>query len=319
MIISASRRTDIPAFYTSWFMNRIREGYLFVQNPFNAHKYSRVDLSPHKVDAVVFWTKNPRPILQHLDELDQKGYRYYFQFTLTGYPSAIEPSVPKIDAGLSTFKELSNKLGADRVVWRFDPIILSDITNKDFILRNFERIAKELSNYTKRVVVSFADFYKKVTNNLHRVENEMHIKFYDISLNMDQINRISSHLSEIAHKNSMQIFSCADKYELSKFGIKHGKCIDDDLIKDLFGIALHVQKDKSQRDECGCVQSQDIGQYNSCIHDCVYCYANYNKHMAHRKQSLHDPNSPFLLGNGNQTQQVHKKEKGDQLSLLRSK
>lgn len=317
MIISASRRTDIPAFYALWFMNRIRDGYLFVQNPFNAHKYSRVDLSPQKVDAIVFWTKNPRPILQYLDELDQKGYRYYFQFTLTGYPQVLEPSVPKIDVGLNIFKELSKKLGADRVVWRFDPIILSDITNEDFILRTFERIAKDLCNYTKRVVISFADFYKKVTNNLQRVENEMHIKFYDISLHMDQIIRISSYLSEIAYKNSMQIFSCAEKYDLAKYGVEHGKCIDDNLIKNLFGNSLHVKKDKYQREECGCVQSLDIGQYNTCTHDCVYCYATYNKQMAHIKRSLHDPDSPFLIGNDKHRppQQI---KKDSQLSLFKN-
>ena len=298
-------------------MNRIREGYLFVQNPFNAHKHSRVDLSSHQVDSIVFWTKNARPILQYLDELDQKGYKYYFQFTLTGYPKSIEPSVPSIDASLSTFKDLSKKLGAERVIWRFDPIIISDISKEDFILRTFEKIAKQLHNYTKRVVISFADFYKKVTNNLNRLEKESNIKFYDVSCNMEQINRISSYLSEIAHSNSMQIFSCAEKYELSQFGVKHGKCIDDDLIRKLFGIAIDVQKDKFQREECGCVQSQDIGQYNTCIHDCVYCYANFNKNMAHSQWSLHDPSSPFLLGNGNQTQMP--KEKEAQLSLLKNK
>lgn len=315
MIISASRRTDIPAFYADWFINRMREGHLFVQNPFNAHKHSKVNLSPDVVDAIVFWTKNPKPLLRHLEELDELGFKYYFQFTLTGYPKAIEPSVPQFEEVISTFKELSNRLGADRVVWRFDPIIISDITDADFIFNNFERIAEQLQKYTKRVMISFADFYKKVLRNLNRVENEMNIKFYDVSANEDQINRISSYLSEIAHNNSIQIFSCAEEYDLSGCGIEHGKCIDDGLLKDLFGVALNVQKDKHQREACGCVQSQDIGQYNSCIHDCVYCYANYNKNVAHRNKSLHDPDSPFLVGNNNHVQQIPKEEKENQLKL----
>jgi hypothetical protein len=224
MIISASRRTDIPAFYADWFMNRIKEGYLFVQNPFNTHKYSRVNLSKEAVEAIVFWTKNPRPILKHVDELTDMGFKYYFQFTLTGYPSAIESSVPRFAEIISTFKDLSNKIGAEKVIWRYDPIIISDVSPEDFIVKNFERIAGELRNHTKRVIISFADFYKKVVKNLDKLNNQASIKFYDINLNTEQINRISSQLSEIAHRNSLRIFSCSD-YDLSCFGISHGKCI----------------------------------------------------------------------------------------------
>ena len=314
MIISASRRTDIPAFYSDWFMNRIREGYLFVQNPFNAHKYSKVDLSPNAVDAIVFWTKNPQPMLKYLDELDGMGFNYYFQFTLTGYPSSIEPSVPPVEEVKASFKELSKRLGAERVVWRFDPIIISDITSENVILKNFKEISDELQEYTKRVMISFADFYKKVLKNLSNLEHEMNIKFYDISLSRDQVSRVSSNLAEIARKNSMQIFSCAEEYDLLEFGIEHGKCIDDGLINKLFGFALNAPKDKYQREACGCVQSQDIGQYNSCIHDCVYCYANFNKNMAHKNKMSHDPHSPFLLGNGHFSEES-KEKREDQLRL----
>lgn len=313
-IISASRRTDIPAFYALWFMNRIRDGFLFVQNPFNSDNFFKIDLSPQKVEVIVFWTKNPQPMLTYLDELNKRGYRYYFHFTLTGYPRILEPSVPPLEARLNIFKELSKKIGANKVIWRFDPIILSNITNEDFILRTFETLSKELKHYTRRVVISFADFYKKVIANLRKIEKEGPIKFYNI--NMDQVVKLSSYLSEIATKNAMQIFSCAEKYDLSKFGVNHGKCIDDNLIKELFGVALNLQKDKYQRKECGCVQSQDIGQYNSCIYNCVYCYANYNKKIAHNQHSLHDPDSPFLIGNRN-ISQAFEEEKKDQLGLFR--
>jgi len=315
MIISASRRTDIPAFYADWFMKRIEEGFLYVQNPFNIHKYSKVDLSLEAVEAIVFWTKNPYPMLKYLDELSRLGYKYYFQFTLTGYPSVIEPSVPSVDKLISTFKELSSQLGAEKVIWRFDPIIISDVTPEEYIIASFEKIAQRLRNHTKRVVISFADFYKKLEKNFNKLRNEAHINFYDINLNSSQIDRISSRLSEIADNNLMRIFTCSEEYNLSRFGIQHGKCIDDELLKQLFGFALKVSKDKNQREACGCVQSRDIGQYNSCVHDCVYCYANFNKEMAHRNKMAHDPNSPFLFGNCN-IHELDNNEKEKQLNLL---
>jgi DNA repair photolyase len=315
MIISASRRTDIPAFYAEWFIKRIREGYLFVQNPRNAHKYTKVNLSKDAVDAIVFWTKNPYPILKHLDELSLLGYKFYFQFTLNGYPPVIESSVPQFDEIISIFKRLSSKIGAEKVIWRFDPIIISDITTEEYIIKNFERIAGLLRNHTNKVVISFADFYKKVTKNFDKVKHETGIEFYDVNLNIEQINRISTLLAQIAQNNSMQIFSCSEEYDLSRFGIQHGKCIDDDLLKQLFGVVLKTSKDKSQRDACGCVQSQDIGQYNSCIHDCVYCYANFNKHVSHRNKTMHDPNSPFLIGEG-KPKEIEKIKKGEQMKLL---
>lgn len=312
MIISASRRTDIPAFYAEWFMNRLREGFLFVQNPFNAHKLSRIELSPDKIDAIVFWTKNPKPLLKYLKEIDEMGYNYYFQFTLTGYPKQLEPSVPLIDEILSTFKQLSEQIGPQKVIWRYDPIIISDITDEKYILKNFENLTKILSNHTRRVVISFADFYKKVLRNIDKITNEQNINFYDINLRPDQIENISKFISSIAKEHSLDIFSCAEKLNLSHCGINHGKCIDDELISELFGIRFDISKDKNQRDECGCVQSKDIGQYNTCTHDCLYCYANNDKKLASKNKDSHDPSKPTLIGNGIPIEQGAKK----QLSLI---
>lgn len=247
MIISASRRTDIPAFYAEWFINRLRDGYLLVQNPFNTNMYSRVELSPDKVEAIVFWTKNPRPLMQYLKDIDRLGYKYYFQFTLTGYPKVIEPSLPSVETRINTFKELSDKVGPQKVIWRYDPIVISDITDEEFNLRNFEKLSAELHKYTKRSVISYADFYKKVLKNVEIVTKNTNVRFYDINSNTNQIYKMSSHLSNIAKENSLNIYSCAETIDLSKQGIEHGKCIDDKLIKEVFGLTLNIPKDKYQR------------------------------------------------------------------------
>jgi DNA repair photolyase len=312
MIISASRRTDIPALYAEWFINRLREGNLQVQNPFNSSKYSWIELAPDKIDAIVFWTKNPKPILKHLKDIDGMGYNYYFQFTLTGYPKSIEPSLPKLHDRLLSFKNLSTIIGPDKVIWRYDPIIISDITSEEYIIDNFKYLARELNKFTKRVVVSFADFYKKAKRNFTRIKKEQNITFYDINSELDHIYNISSNLSNIAKGYSLNIFSCAEKIDLSGCGISDGKCIDDDLIEYLFKKPMKFSKDKNQRKDCGCVQSKDVGQYNSCTHDCVYCYANSSKTYAQHNRSKHNPSSSTLIGNG----MPYKGTQSKQLNLL---
>ncbi len=296
MIVSASRRTDIPAFYAEWFINRIRAGHLFVQNPFNANQFKRVDLSPGNVDVIVFWTKNPKPIIGYLDELDDRGYRYYFLFTLTAYPALLEPSVPPARELLAAFAALSRKIGAERMVWRFDPIILSDVTPESAVIGNFERLARQLRGSTSRVVISFVHLYNSVNRTLDRVSKEHGVAFHDGSRSPEQVQRIAAGLAEIARANLLEIVSCAQKPDLSAVGIEHGKCIDDRLIQRLFGISVSNRKDRNQREACPCVESQDIGQYNTCTHGCIYCYATFNKKQACRNRTLHDPESPFLIG-----------------------
>ncbi len=290
MIISASRRTDIPAFYSEWFMNRVREGFLLVQNPFNAHQVTHVDLSPGNVDVIVFWTRDPRPLIGRLDELDTLGYRYYFQFTLTGYPKVLEPSVPPVTEQLSAFKALSGKIGAERVIWRFDPIILSDLTPERSVIEGFDRLARELSGSTSRVVISFLHLYTSVKRNLARSGQDI------TSPDEAQARRIARGLADIAAVNSMEIVSCAGTLDLSAEGVGRGKCIDDRLIKKLFGLTVSDRKDRYQRESCLCVESKDVGRYATCTHGCVYCYANSSRTAAHRNRVLHDPESPFLVG-----------------------
>lgn len=297
MIISASRRTDIPAFFADWFMNRVRAGSVEVRNPFNKAQASRVSLFPVDVDAIVFWTKNPAPLMKHLDELDSMGYKYYFLYTLNGYPALLEPRVPSCEDSVSTFRALSGRLGAGRVIWRYDPIIITDATPEEYIVSNFTRLAGQLEGAAKRVTFSFAviDGYRKVIANMERFSREHGMKFEDITGKPDVVRRLASAIADIARRHSMDIYSCADPNDLSAYGIRHGKCIDDGLIRELFGIEVGHGKDKNQRSACGCVQSRDIGQYNTCLHGCVYCYATSGALEAVANYQRHDPMAPSML------------------------
>ena len=298
VIISASRRTDIPALYPDWFMNRIREHHCFVRNPFNPGQIKRVDLSPENVDVIVFWTKNPQPMLGCLDELDGRGYRYYFHFTLTAHPKTIEPFVPEEPELVDAFKTLSNRIGALKMIWRFDPIIFSDVTPEQKIVDTFRRLAQELRDSTKRVVISFVHLYRSVARNLQRIEKEKGVRFYDGARSVEQVQRVALALAQIARAHSMEITSCAEKLDLSDAGVAHGKCIDDQLIRNVFGINVSDKKDRYQREDCLCVESQDIGEYSTCTHGCVYCYAASNKLEALKKRNAHDPRGPFLISRG---------------------
>ena len=276
-------------------MNRIREGFLLVRNPFNAHQIKRVDLSPPAVDAIVFWTRNPRPLLKHLDELDTRGYRYCFQFTITGYTAVFEPFVPPVTEQISAFTELSRQIGRKRVVWRFDPVILSDITTESTIIKIFDHLARGLSGSTSRVVMSFIHLYKSVRRNMATVSRSQDVAFHDESRTEEQARRIAKALAEIAKAHSIELTSCAETLDLSAEGVTHGACIDATLIREALGVAVTDRKDRYQREGCLCAESQDIGQYGTCTHGCIYCYASSNTILARRNRSLHDPNSPFLI------------------------
>lgn len=293
MIISASRRTDIPAFYSNWFINRMREGFLLTRNPFNAHQIKRVSLKPEDVEAVVFWTRNPSKLMGFLPEMEAHGYRYYFQYTITGYPRTVEKSVPSPHRAIETFIKLSQQIGPDRVVWRYDPILLSNLLPLDEHKRLFSKIAGMLAGKTSRVVISFADFYKKTEKNLKHVEG---LICSDITQHHEQLIELSAYMAKIALSNGMEIKSCAEAVDVRSAGILPGKCIDDELIRDVFGLTLDGKKDSGQREECGCIKSIDIGVYNTCLHGCSYCYATFNHDAVIKNQKQHDPLSPFLLG-----------------------
>ncbi|MDR0881753.1 MAG: DUF1848 domain-containing protein [Candidatus Adiutrix sp.] len=288
MIISASRRTDIPALYSDWFFNRIADGFVVTKNPFNANQLTKLKLSPDVVDAIVFWTKNPAPMITMLDRLDNKGLIYYFQFTLTPYDVDMEPELPpKLDI-INTFINLSVKIGRNRVIWRYDPIFLSDKLTLDWHEREFKIYSNLLRDYTDKVVISFLDMDY---NNTRKID-QMGIR----DATEDEKNRIAGSMSAIAHEVGLSIETCAEGIDLAKYDIKKGKCIDDDLIGRIGGCHLKTQKDKTQRDACGCVSSTDIGIYNTCTHSCVYCYANFTKSTIKNNLMKHNPHSPLLIG-----------------------
>jgi hypothetical protein len=296
MIISASRRTDIPAFYANWFINRIRTGYCSVPNPFNPQQISHISLKPEDVDVIVFWTRNPRPLFPHLEELDRRGYRYYFQYTLLDNPRLIDPKAPSLPASLKTFRELAGRIGPERVIWRYDPIVFSEVTGAQFHQEAYGRIARALAGYTQRSVISIVDIYRKAGKRLRQLAQQG-VKIIDYngqpSRHFDELMR---NLVRTATENRMQIFSCAETIDLQPYGVQPGKCVDDAYIKKVFDLDVTHGKDPSQREACGCVASRDIGMYESCLFGCQYCYATTSFERARANYDRHDPNSPSLLG-----------------------
>ena len=299
VIISASRSTDIPTFYSDWFIERWKKGYIKWKNPFNG-VLSYVSFKNTRI--VVFWTKNPKPMMKHLDFLDKEIRNYYFQFTLYDYDKeGYEGKVPKLATRIKTFIQLSERIGKEKVVWRFDPMLLTDSIDVDDLLIRVKNIGDQLQNHTKKLVFSFADIasYRKVENNLKKDK----IPF--IEFTQETMKIFASGLQKLNKKWNFEIATCAEKIPLENYGIKHNKCIDDDLMIDLFsddkrlmaflGVKFEeptlfdnsiglkkgkITKDKGQREACGCIVSKDIGQYNTCPHECVYCYANTSKEIA---------------------------------------
>lgn len=287
MIISASRRTDIPNYYSEWFLNRIKEGYVYVRNPMNPRQVSKIALSPEVVDCIVFWTKNPKPMLAKLDALN--AYIYYFQFTLTGYGADIECGLPdkKLDV-IPTFQKLSQKVGAQRVIWRYDPILFTEYYTLEYHLKTFSEIAERLRGYTEKCVISFVDIYAKTQKNMQALRIR--------SLEENELFAFAAKIAQIARENGMKIASCAEAVDLSACGIAHNCCIDKDLIAQITGSRICADKDKNQRKECGCVESIDIGTYNTCQNGCRYCYANHGTKSVAQSCQTYDENAPILCG-----------------------
>ncbi len=297
VIISASRSTDIAAFHSEWFLSRLNAGYIKWQNPFNRKNQY---VSFEKCRVIVFWTKNARPMIKYLDEIESKSINYYFTFTVNDYEDeGFEPSVPPIKERIETFIELSERLGKERVIWRFDPLILTDTLTTDKLLDKIFRVGERLQKYTEKLVVSFVDIstYSKVERNLYK--SGLKCREFD----QDNITKIAEGLQKLGKQWNLDITTCAENCDLSSYCIFKNRCIDDRLMirifdkdKDLMDFLgykkpelnlfensgqpsdeLVYLKDKGQRDTCGCIVSKDIGQYNTCMHLCTYCYANYSE------------------------------------------
>ena len=287
MILSTSRRTDIPSYYSEWFFNRIKEKYVLVRNPMNFHQVSRIDLSPEVVDCIVFWTKNPIPMLPKLAQL--QDYRYYFQFTLTGYGQDVERNLPsKKEILLPAFQRLSKAIGREKVVWRYDPIFFSEKYSMDYHCRCFAEFAEELAGYTEKCTVSFMDSYKNTERNIKS------LNYINDTYAMQ--TELLQRFVEIADKNGLYIDTCAESGDFETLGVKHAHCIDKERIERIIGCKINVDKDMNQRAECGCVSSIDIGAYNTCKNGCLYCYANYMAGSVKKNADSHNPKSPLLVG-----------------------
>ena len=284
---------------------------MYVRNPMNEHQISKIDISSDVVDCIVFWTKNPEPMLNRLDELAE--YNYYFQFTLTGYGKDIECNVPhKKEKMIPIFQELSEKIGKKKVIWRYDPIIFTKKYTPEYHLKAFEQIATALKGYTEKCVISFVDVYAKTKKNMELLDA------YEID--NAKLLEFTRNLSKIARENEIAIGSCAESIDLDECGIEHNCCIDKALIEDIIGCKLKVEKDKNQRQECGCMESIEIGTYNTCKNGCKYCYANYSEESVARGYRKYNPKSPMLCGvieeNDKITERKVKSLKEQQLSLF---
>lgn len=333
IIVSASRSTDIPAFYCDWFFERLRKGYSVWTNPFNGVPSY---ISYQNTRFIVFWSKNPRPLLRYLDELDSRGIGCYVQFTLNDYEDeGLEKGVPPLAQRIDTFKQLVARLSKGHVIWRFDPMILTDKISMDDLLRKVTNIGDQLNGFTEKLVFSFADIesYKKVKANLDC--NKINYREWDT----DSMNEFARRLSELNRERgwNFQLATCGEKIDISRYGIAHNRCVDDDLMirfgyKDqelmkflnvdiqsvtpslfgdpeipegaihisdtLYGIKRKDNRDKGQRQFCGCIISKDIGQYNTCPHLCEYCYANASKETAIANYRRHksSPLSDKIIG-----------------------
>ena len=316
IIISASRSTDIPAFYSKWFFNRLKKGYISWINPFNrVMQY----VSLRKIKFIVFWTKNPEPILPFLPILDEMGIYYYFQYTLNDYEQEnIEPNLPELSKRKNVFISLSKLIGKDKVIWRYDPLILSNDLSIPLLLERVTSVGNDIQDYTNKLVFSFADIscYQKVQKNLTAISSS----FREFSNN--EMLKFSECLYNINKKWGLELATCAEVLDLEKFGIVHNKCIDDNLIYQIgksdrelvhwLGYDKRKQysifeepiintnsilKDKGQRKECGCIISKDIGMYNTCNHLCTYCYANHTNQIVKNNIIKHNENNQSIITN----------------------
>lgn len=293
MILSVSRRTDIPYFYHKWFKQRLLDEEISINMP----KYNKVlnyHLTPTNIDCIVFWTKDTYNFHECIDLMIEQGHSFYFQFTLTPYGDLFEKNIRPLEDRIAEFKKLSDKIGKEKVIWRYDPIIISNKTDLEYHKQNFKLLANELKGYTNQVVISFLDIYGKLEDRVIQLKKDG-ILLENIFENPKDLEELSKYMKEIADSCGMKIVSCAE-HGLEQYGIAKSACVDGNLINELFGTSVDHKKDKAQREACGCMKSIDVGVYNTCLFDCVYCYANTdNKEKRMSNFKAIDVNSPYLI------------------------
>ena len=270
-------------------------GFVRSPNPSNRKQISHVSLNPKEVEVVVFWTRNPQPLVHYLRELEQRGFLYYFQFTVMDNPRQIDTKTPPLSSSLRAFQRLSGIIGPEKVIWRYDPIVISNITDMEFHINKYKSISKALQGYTLRSVISIVDIYSKLKKRL-KILKEKGVEIMDCNRMFGRdFDGFMSSLAQIANENKMEIVSCAEEPDLKKYNILPGKCIDDNYIERVFGINVAHKKDPCQRKACGCVVSKDIGMYNTCLFGCQYCYATTNFEKANTLYKSHNPNATSLI------------------------
>ncbi|WP_334102247.1 DUF1848 domain-containing protein [Methanothrix soehngenii] len=290
MIISASYKTDIPRFYGEWFANRLDAGYCMMVNPYNTKQVIKISLKREDVDGFVFWTKDLGPFMDKLNVIHQKGYPFTVQYTIHDYPRELETFVTKRKKSVNYMKMIAERFGPHVAVWRYDPIILTSLTSFDFHLNNFETLAQELEGTTNEVVISFAQIYKKTLINLNKASELTGFKWEDPA--DEKKIEIASLMAEIAHSHEMQLTMCSQKQFLAQ-GVKEARCIDARRLSKMGGSPIRAKLNGNRRD-CGCYESKDIGDYDTCPHGCVYCYAVRSIKLAKERFRQHDPNGEFL-------------------------
>jgi hypothetical protein len=293
MIIQTGMRTDIPAFYSEWFANRLKEGCVLVRNPYNLSSVTRYDLNPSVVDMIGFCTKNPAPMFPYMDLL--MPYGQYWFITITPYGRDIEPNVPPYNRIIDDFRQLSSMVGVDSMGWRYDPILITERYTEGYHLRAFEEMARVLEGYTQTVVISFIDLYPKVRRNFPEARE----------VPREQRLSLGKKIIEIASAHGMTVKPCAEGDDLAVYGADCGGCMRISDYEKAIGRRLTVPRRKGARSACACYLACDIGAYNTCRHLCRYCYANAEADVVLAQSRLHDPASPFLIGNYQEGDRIH--------------
>lgn len=296
MIIQTGMRTDIPAFYSKWLCNRIKEGFVLVRNPYQPQQVTRYSLDPSVVDLIAFCSKNPAPMLSHMELL--KPYGMYWFVTITPYGKEIEPLVPEYEKVLDTFRRLSEIVGQDSMGWRYDPIFLNDTYTMTYHLEKFEQMAAALEGYTHTCVISFIDLYQKVQRNFPEVRE----------VSRDDRLYLGKNMIEIAATHGMTVYPCGEGQELAVYGADCSGCMTRRTYEKALHTTLAVPKKQPLRKECACFMGNDIGAYNTCLHMCKYCYANYDSRTVRQNYAHHDPASPFLTGHQLPDDIIHQAE-----------
>lgn len=305
MIINTGQRTDIPAFYSDWFYRRIQEGFVYVRNPYYPSRITKYIFNPQVVDCICFCTKNPQPMLSRIDLL--KEYRQFWYVTITPYDREIEPYVPLVKDVIQSFQELSLKVGKSKVGWRYDPIFINQKYTVEYHIKAFHYIAKHLSKFTNRCVISFIDLYQKTKKNFpHVQEVPMHIQ-----------HQIVREFAKIAQHYHIKLYACLESTEFEQYGVICTGCMSKEVIEEALDIEL-LLKPSSVRDGCQCLLGNDIGAYNTCLHGCLYCYANIDKKEVVKQSQLHNPYSPLLIGEVNENDEVYEAKQSSSINLQMS-